>query len=330
MFIGIAQYGDWGDAFRERIKTMKVVFAGTPYFARLAYEAIIAAGFEVPLVLTQPDRPAGRGMKLMPSPVKQAALEQHTPVAQPTSLRLDGKYPDEAQQAKALLEAIEPDVMVVAAYGLILPQWVLDLPRYGCLNIHASLLPRWRGAAPIQRAILAGDKQTGVCIMQMDIGLDTGDILLQDSLEIGDKNAQVLHDELADMGARLIVQALQNIEHLTAVPQPEQGVLYADKITKQEAKLDWYLSAHDFVRAVRAYNPMPGASVELNGQTLKIWQASVLDDHAQGADIGKVLSASAQGIDVQTAQGVVRLLELQQAGGKRQPVSVFINGWRAT
>lgn len=192
---------------------MRLVFAGTPEFARIAFDALRAAGHDIALVMTQPDRPAGRGLKLTPSPVKQAALDAGIPVAQPRSLRLDGRYPDEAAEARALLEQVAPDVMVVAAYGLILPQWVLDLPRLGCLNIHASLLPRWRGAAPIQRAIEAGDAQTGVTIMQMDQGLDTGDMLLEVVVPIGaDTDAAQLHDALAAAGGQAIVQALEALE----------------------------------------------------------------------------------------------------------------------
>ena len=220
---------------------MRVVFAGTPEFARTALEAIARAGFEVVLVLTQPDRPAGRGMKLQASPVKQCALAHGWPVAQPRSLRLDGKYPEDAAAAREALLAARADVMVVAAYGLILPQWVLDAPRLGCLNIHASLLPRWRGAAPIHRAIEAGDEETGVTIMQMDAGLDTGDMLLEERLAIGEDSTARLHDRLAEMGARLIVDALHAAQAgaLKPVPQPEEGVSYAHKIEKQEAKVDW-------------------------------------------------------------------------------------------
>ena len=210
--------------------SFRVVFAGTPEFARVALAQLLAAGFEVPLVLTQPDRPAGRGLKLHASPVKQLAEQHGIPVAQPRSLRLDGKYPEDAAAARAALQAARADVMVVAAYGLILPQAVLDLPRHGCLNIHASLLPRWRGAAPIQRAILAGDTESGVCIMQMEAGLDTGPVLLSGALPIGSETtAASLHDELAALGARLIVEALARLP-LPAVAQPEAGVTYAAKL----------------------------------------------------------------------------------------------------
>ncbi|MDR1968709.1 MAG: methionyl-tRNA formyltransferase, partial [Burkholderiaceae bacterium] len=221
---------------------MRIAFAGTPEFARVALEALHAAGFAVPLVLTQPDRPAGRGMKLHASPVKQFAQAHGIAVAQPRSLRLDGKYPEDAAAAQAALQAARPDVLVVAAYGLILPPWTLILPRHGCLNIHASLLPRWRGAAPIQRAIEAGDAETGVTIMQMDAGLDTGDMLLAEVLPIGPcDSAAALHDRLAALGGRLIVAALHQAAcgSLRATPQPAVGVSYAHKIDKQEAAVDW-------------------------------------------------------------------------------------------
>lgn len=311
---------------------MRLVFAGTPEFARIAFDALRAAGHEIPLVMTQPDRPAGRGLKLTPSPVKQAALDAGIPVAQPRSLRLDGRYPDEAAEARALLEQVAPDVMVVAAYGLILPQWVLDLPRLGCLNIHASLLPRWRGAAPIQRAIEAGDAETGVTIMQMDQGLDTGDMLLERVVPITpDTTAAQLHDALARAGGEAIVEALNALAQggLTPVKQPEDGVTYAAKLDKAEAALDCTQPAELLERRVRAFNPVPGASIRLPGlaDPVKVWRAQVLASDATGAS-GSVLHADASGIDIATGNGVLRLLELQKAGGKRQPVDVFVRGWQ--
>ena len=311
---------------------MRVVFAGTPEFARQALQALVAAGYEVPLVLTQPDRPAGRGLKLTPSPVKQAALAANIPVAQPRSLRLDGRYPDEAAQARAQLLAAAPDVMVVAAYGLILPQWVLDLPARGCLNIHASLLPRWRGAAPIQRAIEAGDAETGVTIMQMDAGLDTGDMLLVRRVPIGPQTtAAELHDALAEAGAEAIVAALGALAGagLQRVPQPEDGVTYAAKLDKAEAALDFTQPAATLARRVRAFNPVPGASARLPGldDPVKVWAATALPGAAAAAP-GTVLRAGADGIDIATADGVLRLLEVQKAGGKRQPAEVFVRGWQ--
>lgn len=313
--------------------TLKVVFAGTPDFAQLALQAILAAGYQVPLVLTQPDRPSGRGMKLRPSAVKQAALDAHIPVAQPLSLRLDGKYPKDAAAVQQQLLDIQPDVMVVAAYGLILPQWVLDLPRLGCLNIHASLLPRWRGAAPIQRAIDAGDTETGITIMQMDAGLDTGDMLAVHPLAISaEHTGGSLHDDLARLGAQAIVQALKALETtgLTAVPQPTQGVTYAEKLQKSESALDFSLSAAQLARRIRAFNPVPSCTMALPGldQPVKVWQAQALARQVSTAAPGTVLAASADGIDIATGDGVLRLLELQRAGSRRQPVASFVQGWQ--
>ncbi|MBS0339770.1 MAG: methionyl-tRNA formyltransferase [Proteobacteria bacterium] len=310
---------------------MRVVFAGTPEFARSALESIASAGtteFEVVLVLTQPDRPAGRGMKLQASPVKQCALSHGWPVAQPRSLRLDGKYPDDAAAAREALLAAQADVMVVAAYGLILPQWVLDTPRLGCLNIHASLLPRWRGAAPIHRAIEAGDAQTGVTIMQMDAGLDTGDMLLEERLDIGDDSTARLHDRLADMGGRLIVDALRAARagQLQPVKQPEEGVTYAHKIEKHEAKIDWTQPADVLVRRVRAFDPFPGASSAVGGEVVKIWAAHVQGGEA-GAAPGTVLEASPEGIVVATGGARLVATELQRPGGKRLPAADFLRGF---
>lgn len=308
---------------------MRVVFAGTPEFARVALERLHAAGFDVPLVLTQPDRPAGRGMKLQASPVKQFALDHGMAVAQPRSLRLDGKYPDEAAAARDALLAARPDVMVVAAYGLILPQWVLDLPRLGCLNIHASLLPRWRGAAPIHRAIEAGDAQTGVTIMQMDAGLDTGDMLLTEALPIaGTDTTGALHDRLADLGGRMIVEALELAAcgGLRPVPQPAEGVTYAAKIEKAEAAIDWRQPAAVIERRERAFSPAPGLATTLAGEAVKVWRVGA-EAAAAGAPPGQVLSAGAEGIRVATGEGVLNLLELQRAGGKRLPAREFLQGF---
>ena len=312
--------------------TLKVVFAGTPEFAKLALDAILQAGYQVPLVLTQPDRPSGRGMRLTPSPVKQAALDADIPVAQPLSLRLDGKYPDDAAAIQQQLLQLQPDVMVVAAYGLILPQWVLDLPRLGCLNIHASLLPRWRGAAPIQRAIDAGDSETGITIMQMDAGLDTGDMLAVHQVPIReDHTGGSLHDDLAIVGADAIVQALRALEStgLIATPQPSNGVTYAEKLQKSESALDFNLSAQVLARRVRAFNPVPSCTLMLPGleQPVKVWQAQALDQPTSAVP-GTVVAVSADGVDVATADGVLRLLELQRAGSRRQPVATFIQGWQ--
>ena len=315
------------------LTTMRVVFAGTPEFARVALERLHAAGFEVPLVLTQPDRPAGRGMKLQASAVKQFAQSQGIEVAQPRSLRLDGKFPDDAAAAHQALRDARPDVMVVAAYGLILPQWVLDLPRLGCLNIHASLLPRWRGAAPIHRAIEAGDAETGVTIMQMDAGLDTGDMLLAEPLPIASTDTTgSLHDRLADLGGRLIVEALELAAcgGLRPVPQPAEGVTYAAKIEKAESVIDWRRPAAEIERRARAFSPAPGLVTELAGEAVKVWRVAA--DRSAGDDAvpGQILSASAEGIRVATGDGVLTLLELQRAGGKRLPAREFLQGFALT
>lgn len=307
---------------------MRLVFAGTPEFARVALQALNEAGFEIALVLTQPDRPAGRGMKLQASPVKAYALDQGWPVAQPRSLRLDGKYPEDAAAAKAALEAANADAMVVAAYGLILPQWVLDTPRLGCLNIHASLLPRWRGAAPIHRAIEAGDAQTGVTIMQMDAGLDTGDMLIAEALPIGEDNTARLHDRLAALGGRLVVQALRQAEAgtLTCTPQPAEGVTYAHKVEKAEARIDWAQPAGAIVRRIRAFDPFPGASSDIDGETVKLWAAHA-EGRAPGAPPGTILAATPAGIAVAAIDSVVTLTELQRPGGKRLPAADFLRGF---
>lgn len=275
---------------------MRLVFAGTPEFARVALAHLHAAGHDIALVLTQPDRPAGRGMKLQPSAVKQFALEHQLTVAQPASLRLDGKFANEAQAAQTLIAQAGAQAMVVVAYGLILPQWVLDTMagpgHWGCFNIHASLLPRWRGAAPIHRAIEAGDTETGVTIMQMDAGLDTGAMLLQARMPIRDTDSTAtLHDALADMGARLMVQALDQRAALKPRLQSEEGVCYAHKIEKAEAAIDWQLPADHIARKVRALDPFPGASARLAGETLKIWGAQALA-HSAGAALAQESLAS--------------------------------------
>ena len=318
---------------------MKVIFAGTPDFARAALAALLQAGHPVPLVLTQPDRPAGRGMKLQPSPVKQLAQQQAIALAQPRSLRLDGKYPEDAAAAQAAIAAAQADVMVVAAYGLILPQWVLEAPRLGCLNIHASLLPRWRGAAPIHRAIEAGDSATGITIMQMDAGLDTGDMLLRQSLPItAQDNTAALHDRLAALGGQLIVQALAEAAQgrLTAQPQPQEGISYAHKIDKAEAAIDWSAPAALIERRIRAFDPFPGASTSVAGpagvEILKIWRSQIdscvpLPD-ADKAEKGQILAVSDAGLRVACGAGSSLLLtELQRAGGTRLAARELLRGF---
>ncbi|RKV67500.1 MAG: methionyl-tRNA formyltransferase [Neisseria sp.] len=299
---------------------MKVIFAGTPDFAAAALKAIAAAGFEIPLVLTQPDRPKGRGMQLAPSPVKQAALELGLRVAQPEKLRNNA-------EALQMLKEVEADVMVVAAYGLILPQDVLDTPKHGCLNIHASLLPRWRGAAPIQRAIEAGDAETGVCIMQMDIGLDTGDVVSEHryTIQLTD-TANEVHDALMNLGAEAIVADLQQLKaegRLKSVKQPEKGVTYAQKLSKEEARIDWNESAAVIERKIRAFNPVPAAWVEYQGKPMKIWRAEVV---AQQGRAGEVLSCSADGLVVACGENALKITELQPSGSKRMPIAAFAAG----
>ena len=296
---------------------MRVAFGGTPEFARAALAAIVAAGFDVPLVLTQPDRPAGRGQKLQPGPVKVLALEHGIPVHQPERLK------DPATHEPLIAAA--PDVLVVAAYGLILPQAVLDIPRLGCINIHASLLPRWRGAAPIQRAIEAGDRETGVTIMRMEAGLDTGPMLLAETLAItADDTAATLHAKLAAQGARLIVQALRDLGHLTSVAQPTEGVTYANKIDKAEAQLDFNRPAEELARRLRAFDPFPGAAATLDGTTIKLWRGMV--ESGSGVP-GTVLAADGSGIVVACGAAALRITELQKPGGKRLPAADFLRGF---
>lgn len=311
---------------------MKVVFAGTPEFAAVALKAIIDAGHEVPLVLTQPDRPAGRGMQLHASAVKQLALEHGITVAQPISLRLDGKYPDIALEAHELLRATPHDVMVVAAYGLILPLSCLEIPPLGCINIHGSLLPRWRGAAPIHRAIEAGDTDTGITIMQMEEGLDTGPMLLRRAIAIAPEDSTAsLHDKLAQLGGQMIVEALPQIAAgtLPAIPQPEAGVCYAAKISKDEAAIDFNLSAKLIARRVRAFNPFPAAQASLDKTLLKIWHAQAIDKVLLNVVSGQVIEASAQhGIVIACDGGrsLLQVLELQKPGGKRLSAANFLLG----
>jgi methionyl-tRNA formyltransferase len=310
---------------------MKVIFAGTPEFAAVALQALHEAGFDIPLVLTQPDRPAGRGMQLQPSAVKQYAVKHGIEVLQPLSLRMDAKDPQRAADAKAAHErllATDYDVMVVAAYGLILPRSTLDIKP--CLNIHGSLLPRWRGAAPIHRAIESGDAETGVTIMEMEEGLDTGPMLLIERTPITPQDTTAtLHDKLAAMGAEMMVKVLRKMEKgvVEAVPQPEQGVTYANKILKEEAVLDFTQSARDISRKIRAFNPFPGAHGEVNGTVIKLWGAEVLDGGSNAAP-GQVIAADAHhGIVVACGEGTLRLTQLQKPGGKRLPAAEFIKGF---
>lgn len=299
---------------------MKVIFAGTPDFAAAALKAIAHAGFEIPLVLTQPDRPKGRGMQLQASPVKQAALDLGLRVEQPEKLRHNA-------EALAMLQSVEADVMVVAAYGLILPQDVLDVPKNGCLNIHASLLPRWRGAAPIQRAIEAGDEQTGVCIMKMDAGLDTGEVVSEHCYAIERTDtANEVHDALMRLGAQAIVADLQQLKesgYLSSVAQPEVGITYAQKLTKEEAKINWQEAASVIERKIRAFNPVPVAWVEHEGKPLKIWRAQAVE---QSGIAGEVLRCDSDGLMIACGKGSLNITELQPSGSKRMPISAFVAG----
>jgi methionyl-tRNA formyltransferase len=306
---------------------LRLVYAGTPEFAVPALAAL-AAAHSVVAVYTQPDRPAGRGRALAPSPVKQRALELGLAVEQPVTLK--------SPEAAATLAAYAPDAMVVAAYGLLLPQAVLDVPRLGCINIHASTLPRWRGAAPIQRAILAGDATTGVCIMRMEAGLDTGPVYRHESLAIGPREtAGQLHDRLAALGTRLVVETMAALERGTAhaAPQPADGVTYAHKLDKREAAIDWHRPAVEIERAVRAFVPWPIAETRLDGEQLRVHEAIVVagsdragsDDEDADAAPGTIVAASADGVDVATGAGRLRLLRVQLAGRKAVTAREFLN-----
>lgn len=309
---------------------LRVAFAGTPEFAKVALQALVESGFAVPLVLTQPDRPSGRGLQLHPSPVKAYAQAQGLTVIQPRSLKLDGKTPEDALAAQQALQQAHIDVMVVAAYGLILPPWVLTLARLGCVNIHASLLPRWRGAAPIHRAIEAGDAQTGITLMQMDAGLDTGAMLRVAALDIEPTATTAsLHDRLAALGAELTVAALPDLgtKRLVPVPQPQEGITYAHKIEKAEAGLDWQQPASVLERRIRAFDPFPGASTLCAGEVLKVWRAEVV---SQSGQPGEVLRSADGELVVACGQGALRILEAQRPGGKRLPVQQCLQGrWPA-
>lgn len=319
---------------------LKVVFAGTPEFAKLALEAIVHAGHEVVMVMTQPDRPAGRGMQLHASPVKQFALEKNIPVMQPTSLKVSGPYGDEAREALSGLQNLDFDVMVVAAYGLILPQEVFDIAeqagRAGCLNIHASLLPRWRGAAPIHRAIEAGDGETGIAIMQMDLGLDTGAVIAMNTMPIADnETTATLHDALAKMGALMLVETLNRFaqeQSLKSEPQALEGITYAHKIMKDEAKIDWQKDAKSIDLKIRAFNPFPGATLLDGASIIKVWNSSLMDDQndqMQG-EPGKIMNITQDGVQIACGKGSVLLTESQRAGGKKMSASQLAQtlGWK--
>lgn len=306
---------------------MRIVFAGTPDFARAALKALHEAGHEIVAVLTQPDRPSGRGRALTQSPVKEYALDLGLPVMQPESLRL-GK--PGADDTRAALNALAPDLMIVAAYGLILPKDILDLPRYGCLNIHASLLPRWRGAAPIQRALAAGDLQTGVALMQMEEGLDTGPVWHEEKIAIApDDNFATLHDRLRDMGARALVALLKEFpaSGKTAVPQPSEGITYAHKISREDTVIDWSQSAQMVRDQIRAFDPYPGALAQLRGEQLKLFSVSdIVSDTVSDTVPGTILEASPQGLVIACGEGAVRVGAIQRPGAKRILIREFLNG----
>ncbi|MFM5078334.1 methionyl-tRNA formyltransferase [Aeromonas caviae] len=301
---------------------LKLIFAGTPDFAARHLAALLSSGHEVVAVYTQPDKPAGRGQKLTASPVKELALAHDLPVYQPASLR------NEAAQAE--LAALGADLMVVVAYGLILPKAVLDTPRLGCINVHGSLLPRWRGAAPIQRSIWAGDAETGVTIMQMDVGLDTGAMLRKVTCPIAsDETSASLYNKLAGLGPQALVDTLDAMAAGGTAAEPQDDALanYAEKLSKEEARIDWSMDAVAIERCIRAFNPWPISWFDVAGQTVKVWQAEVVaQDHGQAA--GTLLKADKQGIEVATGQGVLRLLTLQPPGKKAMSVSDLLNSRR--
>jgi methionyl-tRNA formyltransferase len=316
---------------------LKVVFAGTPEFAKLALEAIVRAGHEVVMVMTQPDRPAGRGMQLQASPVKAFALEKNIPVMQPTSLKVSGTHGDEAREALGRLQSLDFDVMVVAAYGLILPQEVFAIAeqagRAGCLNIHASLLPRWRGAAPIHRAIEAGDLETGIAIMQMDLGLDTGAVIATNKMPIGaHETTATLHDSLAKMGALMIVETLNRFaqeRRLKSEPQADEGITYAHKIMKDEARIDWQKDAKAIDLKIRAFNPFPGATLFDGESVIKVWHSSLIDDQLQSKP-GTIIGIAESGVQMAGGKGSLLLTELQRPGGKKMsaPQLAQTLGWK--
>ena len=308
---------------------MNVAFAGTPAFACAALECLLAARFDVRLVLTQPDRAAGRGLHLQASEVKAYALRQDIRIAQPRSLRLNGKFPGDAHAAREVLSTLRPDVIVVAAYGLLLPAWVLELPRLGCINIHASLLPRWRGAAPIQRAIEAGDAETGITIMQMDEGLDTGPMLAAEALPIGaDDTTATLQTRLAALGGALIVPVLHDLAGGASparTPQPTEGVTYARKVTKDEAAIDWRLPAVAIERRLRAFDPFPGANATLHGEVVKCWRGRVVDGSGTP---GEILAVDDQTIQVACGADALELTQLQRPGGRRLTAREYLQRTR--
>ena len=317
------------------MKQLKIIFAGTPEFAAIILEALEKSSHQVIAVMTQPDRASGRGLKVLPSLVKQKALIMDIPILQPTSLKLDGAFATEAMNAKAQIESLDFDVMIVAAYGLILPKWLLSLVEekneLGCINVHASLLPRWRGAAPIHRAIWAGDEQTGTCIMKMAQGLDTGPIIAKETMQIQSLDTtETLHDRLASQGARVLIEVLDRLakhEKFELIEQDQSGITYAEKIRKEEAKIEWNQEAHQIDRQIRALNPSPGAFTTLNQEIVKIWLSENISHRWEKNQIsqpGEILEVDDYGIIVAGNHGVVRLLEVQKAGAKKISATQFV------
>ncbi|MFD1800709.1 methionyl-tRNA formyltransferase [Mixta tenebrionis] len=303
-------------------ESLKIIFAGTPDFAARHLDALLTSGHQIVGVFTQPDRPAGRGNKLTPSPVKQLALQHQLPLFQPKSLR-----PTESQQ---LVSDLQADVMVVVAYGLILPQAVLDMPRLGCINVHGSLLPRWRGAAPIQRSLWAGDSETGITIMQMDAGLDTGAMLLKLACPIGaEDTSATLYDKLAALGPQGLLETLAGLSAGSIQPQAQDDAhaTYAEKLSKEEARLDWTLPAAQLERCVRAFNPWPVSYFIIEGQPVKVWQAGVLPAQGQYQP-GEIVAADKNGIQVATAEGLLNMQTLQPAGKKAMSAQDILNSRR--
>lgn len=309
-------------ALQLRERTLNIIFAGTPDFAAESLKALLAKNHQVSAVYSQPDRPSGRGKKLLPSPVKQVAIDHDIPVFQPESLK--------SEDAQRQLSELKPDLMIVAAYGLILPKEVLEIPSLGCINIHASLLPRWRGAAPIQRAIQAGDEETGITIMQMDEGLDTGDMLLKKSCSISTQdNAGTLHDRLAKLGGEAILEYLEQREHLIPTPQNDSEANYASKLSKEEARVDWHQPAGSIARTVRAFNPWPVCFIEWEDSRIRILEANGLSSQNtadKNTQPGTVLKKDREGVDVACKEGVLRITKLQLPGSKAMSVADFVNG----
>lgn len=309
------------DTIKSNASDLKIVFAGTPEFAATHLAELLAHHFSIIGVFTQPDRPAGRGKKLTPSAVKSLALEHNLPVFQPENFK--------SEESINLLKSLKPDVMIVVAYGLILPQAVLDIPKYGCFNVHGSLLPRWRGAAPIQRACWAGDKETGITIMQMDVGLDSGDMLYKMACPIEkDDTSETLYKKLAKLGPQALIKTLDDLSNNQLSPQKQcnELVTYATKLSKEEAKLNWQLSAEELERSIRAFNPWPVCYFEIQNETIKVWHASILTKPSNQTYIpGSIIKADKNGIQIMTSTNILNITELQPSGKKRMSAADLLN-----